>query len=55
VADALATAFYVGGRALAESHCAAHPGTLAVLLERDAERPLAIGHNPQCEVTILDE
>jgi thiamine biosynthesis lipoprotein len=55
VADALATAFYVGGRALAESHCAAHPGTLAVLLERDAERPLVIGHNPQCEVTILDE
>jgi thiamine biosynthesis lipoprotein len=55
VADALATAFYVGGRALAESYCVAHPGTLAVLLERDAAAPLVIGHNAQCEVTILNE
>jgi FAD:protein FMN transferase len=55
VADALATAFYVGGRAMAEDYCAAHPGTLAVLLERDAEQPLVIGRNPQCEVTILNE
>lgn len=55
ITDALATAFYVGGRELAESYCAAHPGTLAVLLEREADRPVVIGHNPQCEVTILDE
>ena len=54
-ADALATAFYVGGRALAESYCAAHPGTLAVLLERDAEQPSVIGQNTRCEVTIFDE
>jgi thiamine biosynthesis lipoprotein len=55
VADALATAFYVGGRALAESYCAAHPGTLALLLERDAVRPIIIGENLHCEVTLLNE
>lgn len=55
VADALATAFYVGGRTLAENYCATHPGTLAVLLERDAAQPRVIGHNAQCEVTILNE
>lgn len=55
LADALATAFYVGGRALAEAYCAAHPGTLAVLLERDAPQPFVIGQSPQCEVTILNE
>jgi thiamine biosynthesis lipoprotein len=55
LADGLATAFYVGGRALAEAYCAAHPGTLAVLLERDAVQPVIIGHNPQCEVEIIND
>lgn len=55
LADALATAFYVGGRALAERYCTAHPDTLAVLLEREAAAPLVIGHHSQCEVTILHE
>jgi thiamine biosynthesis lipoprotein len=55
IADALATAFYVGGRELAESYCAAHPGTMAVLLERDAEQPLVIGNNARCEVIIRHE
>jgi thiamine biosynthesis lipoprotein len=55
IADALATAFYVGGRELTESYCAAHPGTLAVIMERDAERPIVIGHNAQCEVIIRYE
>lgn len=55
LADALATAFYVGGRALAEAYCAAHPGTLVVLLERDATQPLIIGHNPHCEVELLHD
>lgn len=48
VSDALATAFYVGGRDLAESYCATHPGVLAILLESDAETPLVIGSNGRC-------
>lgn len=55
LADALATAFYVGGRALAESYCEAHPGTLVVLLEHDAEQIAIIGHNPHCKVEILND
>lgn len=34
-ADALATAFFVGGPDLARAYCAAHPGTLAVLTADD--------------------
>ena len=33
VADALATAFLVGGASLAERYCAAHPGTMALVTE----------------------
>lgn len=54
-ADALATAFYVGGRELAERYCAAQPDTLVVLLEREAAQPLVIGQHSQCEVTLLHE
>lgn len=54
LADALATAFYVGGRALAEAYCATHPEVLAVLLERDAKQPQLIGHSTHCEVEILN-
>jgi thiamine biosynthesis lipoprotein len=53
VADALATGFYVGGRALAERYCAAHSGALVVMLESGAERPIIIGDNEDCEVEIL--
>ena len=35
-ADALSTAFVVGGPALASSYCAQHPGVLAVLTMNDA-------------------
>ncbi|MEK7831646.1 MAG: hypothetical protein AAB401_11205, partial [Acidobacteriota bacterium] len=54
LADALATAFYVGGRELAEAYCAAHSDVLAVLLESEAERPVIIGHSENCEVEILN-
>lgn len=50
-ADALATAFYVGGRNLAECYCSAHPETVAITIEEDApDRPLTIGSNSRCEV-----
>lgn len=53
VADALTTAFYIGGRALAERYCRAHPGTLVVMLESEASLPVIIGQNENCEVEIL--
>jgi FAD:protein FMN transferase len=37
-ADALATAFFVGGVDLTRSYCAAHPDTLALLTADDGER-----------------
>jgi len=44
VADALSTAFLVGGAALAEHYCAAHPQTLVLLTPDDLyERPRIIG------------
>lgn len=44
-ADALATAFLVGGRDLATRYCAAHPQTLAILTDdADPHRPHIIGH-----------
>lgn len=51
VSDALATAFYVGGRALAESYCATHEDVLAIMLESDSETPVVIGKNSACLVS----
>ncbi len=50
-ADALATAFFVGGKELAERYCSAHPGIVAImLLESDLSRPTIIGSSDQVEV-----
>jgi thiamine biosynthesis lipoprotein len=47
-ADALSTAFYVGGLELAQRYCAAHRGIAAILLPEGAEaEPVAIGLSPQ--------
>lgn len=47
MADALATAFCVGGAALARRYCAAHPNTLALLTPADAPaRTEVIGAYP---------
>ncbi len=51
--DALATAFYVSGRELAEAYCATHPDVLVLLLERGATQPILIGNNHHCEVEII--
>ena len=53
--DALSTAFYVGGPELAERYCAEHPGTLAIMLERDAGEAVVFGFNPDCEVELIDD
>ena len=50
ISDALATAFYIGGREVAESYCAANPDVLAIMLERDAARPIVIGSNRNCRI-----
>jgi thiamine biosynthesis lipoprotein len=50
ISDALATAFYIGGRELAEKYCAANPEVQAIMLETDAERPLIIGANRGCRI-----
>ena len=43
-ADALATAFFVGGLDLARRYCDAHPGTLALITPDDgSQRPLVVG------------
>ena len=51
--DALATAFFVGGRELAERYCKKHRGVLAIMLEADAQRPILIGRNSQCVVELF--
>ncbi len=55
VTDALATAFYVGGRELAEAYCATHPEVLVLMLESGTRRPILIGKNDNCEVEIFKE
>jgi thiamine biosynthesis lipoprotein ApbE len=53
LADALSTAFLVGGAALAQRYCADHPGTLALVTPDDgSERPRVFG---QCPGAILEE
>ena len=53
--DALATAFYVGGKELAEAYCATHSDVLVLLLERGARQPVLIGQSHHCEVEIIHE
>ena len=50
ISDALATAFYIGGREVAENYCAANAEVLVIMLERDAERPVVIGSNRGCRI-----
>ena len=50
ISDALATAFYVGGRELAERYCAAHPEVLVIMLESSSEHPVVIGSNSRCKI-----
>lgn len=59
-ADALSTAFFVGGIDLAERYCAAHPGTLAILYPARGPAPPApsspviVGARAGCAVQVLD-
>jgi FAD:protein FMN transferase len=47
VADALSTAFFVGGAGLARRYCESHPDTLAIVTpDDDARRPQVFGRYP---------
>ena len=51
--DALATAFFVGGRELAQRYCETHRDVLAIMLEADSQRPIVLGHHPRCVVELF--
>jgi thiamine biosynthesis lipoprotein len=43
LADALSTAFYVGGETLAQSYCQNHPEIAVLMLKERSKKPLVIG------------
>jgi thiamine biosynthesis lipoprotein len=49
LSDALATAFFVGGKVLAEEYCANHEDVFVVLLESGAQLPITFGKSPGCD------
>jgi thiamine biosynthesis lipoprotein len=49
LSDALATAFFVGGRELAESFCARNKEVFVVLLESNSQVPVVIGRSSGCD------
>jgi thiamine biosynthesis lipoprotein len=49
LSDALATAFFVGGRELAEDYCRAHSEVLVIMLESNSARPVAFGSSSGCD------
>lgn len=49
LSDALATAFFVGGRELAKRYCAKHNDVLVVMLESTCAGPLVIGSSSDCD------
>jgi FAD:protein FMN transferase len=49
VSDALATAFFVGGRELAERYCQTHTDVLVIMLESQAAAPITFGHSSGCD------
>ena len=54
-ADALATAFYVGGPEMAERYCSSHPGVLALMLEKSAEHPIVFGSSERCKIITMND
>lgn len=45
-ADALSTAFLVGGLSVAREYCAAHPDVMALVTPERSRRPVVIGRHP---------
>ena len=53
ISDALATAFFVAGREMAERYCASHSEILVILFEKKAAVPVVIGSHSGCKVESL--
>lgn len=51
VADALSTAFLVGGAALADAYCARHADVMAIVTEEGAAAPRVFGRHPGARVS----
>ena len=49
ISDALATAFFVGGRQLAEPYCQTHTDVLAIMLESHVAAPISFGQSSGCD------
>ena len=49
LSDALATAFFVGGRSFAEEYCKTHEETLVIMLESGAAAPVVFGKSSGCD------
>jgi len=49
MSDALATAFFVGGRQLVEQYCETHTDVLVIMLESHAATPVSFGHSSGCD------
>jgi thiamine biosynthesis lipoprotein len=49
LSDALATAFFVGGRELAERYCQEHTEVLVVMLESASQAPVVFGRSSGCD------
>jgi FAD:protein FMN transferase len=55
MADALATAFFIEGRRLAEHYCSIHPEILVLMIEQGSpDRPFMIGEDSSCRMEILE-
>jgi FAD:protein FMN transferase len=51
-ADALSTAFFIGGVPLAREYCASHPRVLALVTPDGQRAPTVIGHHPGARLEI---
>lgn len=51
-ADALATAFFVGGQTLAQSYCDTHDNVLVLVHEEERRDPIIIGRHRGCRVQV---
>lgn len=54
VADALSTAFFIGGPQVAERYCGSHSEVMVILYgEQTANKPLILGSNSRCNVELI--
>jgi FAD:protein FMN transferase len=51
-ADALSTAFFIGGAALAREYCASHSDVMAIITPEGQRTPIVIGHHPGARLEI---